>query len=137
MQAPRDHRRRDDIIAGGLFNVPPAARDDVVAEDEGVLPAGGRNNPSVPVVDPIWAPCSNVAVLDPDSMRRALAAATSDAQAYRDNFIALATLYCTKQQLWWQCLEGSYSEMFPSGVGNGQQPAMDPRHPPPGSPHFS
>ncbi|KAK4208254.1 hypothetical protein QBC37DRAFT_432233 [Rhypophila decipiens] len=113
-----DHIHRADIIAGGLFNIAICRAAHDLAEEEGILPALGQN-PSVPVVAPNWAPSSKSAVLDPDTMRKALAPATSDAQAYHDNFVAPATLYCTKQQLWWQCLAGSYSETFPSGVGNG------------------
>ncbi|KAM7183548.1 hypothetical protein V8F33_013520 [Rhypophila sp. PSN 637] len=112
------HSHRADIIAGGLLNISPAAHDLAEEEDEGILPTA-RQNPSVPVVVPSWAPSSRFAVLDPDTMRKALAPATSDAQAYHDNFVAPATLYCTKQQLWWQCLGSSYSETFPSGVANG------------------
>jgi hypothetical protein len=112
-----NHHHRGDIIAGGLFNIAPASPHHL-ADDGGLLPAIGRDS-SVPVVSPTWAPSSKFAVLDPDTLRKSLAASTSDAQAYHDHFIAPAILYCTKQQLWWQCFEGPlYSETFPSGVGN-------------------
>ncbi|KAM7218496.1 hypothetical protein V8F06_006100 [Rhypophila decipiens] len=113
-----DHIHRADIIAGGLFNIAICRAAHDLAGEEGILPALGQN-PSVPVVAPNWDPSSKSAVLDPDMMRKALAPTTSDAQAYHDNFVAPATLYCTKQQLWWRCLAGSYGETFPSGVGNG------------------
>ncbi|KAK1752652.1 hypothetical protein QBC47DRAFT_432266 [Echria macrotheca] len=122
----RHHHHKSDIIAGGLFNIAPASahhfsKDD--DDDEGLLPTADLNSSGVPVVAPTWAPSSSkYAVLDPDALRKSLAPSTSDAQAYHDNFIAPATLYCTTQQLWWQCFEGPlYSETFPSGAGNGSK----------------
>ena len=116
--------RQGDLYAGGLFNI---AALNTNKSTEGCLPSP-RTRDRVPVIAPGWAPHQLFVVNDAEKFKESVTKSHlwQRASFQQEILLSPATIYCTKDELWWQCFEGAiHSEGFATGVGLGSQPDVD------------
>ncbi|KAI1856366.1 hypothetical protein JX265_011613 [Neoarthrinium moseri] len=107
-----------EIYAGSLFNIAASSSDNWKA---GLMPEC-REQDFIPIVHPSWAELGefNALAIIPkrfDASETAVLGSTLSSRGWihQEVQLAPATLFCTREQLWWSCLEDTYCEAFPEG----------------------
>ncbi|KAI1859628.1 uncharacterized protein JN550_011936 [Neoarthrinium moseri] len=107
-----------EIYAGSLFNIAASSSDNWKA---GLMPEC-REQDFIPIVHPSWAELGefNALAIIPkrfDASEMAVLGSTLSSRGWihQEVQLAPATLFCTREQLWWSCLEDTYCEAFPEG----------------------
>lgn len=92
------------IFAGGAFNIAAMA----CARSSDPLLSPSRELSKMPVVRPQWAPQQAFAIYRSESFQDSVTGSPlwDSALFYQGTLLSPATLYCGKDQLWWQCYHG-------------------------------
>ncbi|KAI0139615.1 hypothetical protein F4776DRAFT_677612 [Hypoxylon sp. NC0597] len=91
------------IFAGGAFNI--AAMACVNSSDPLLFP---KELSRIPIVRPQWAPEQALAIYRSESFQNSVSDSPlwDSALFHQGTLLSPATLYCGKDQLWWQCYHG-------------------------------
>ncbi|KAI1204304.1 HET-domain-containing protein [Annulohypoxylon truncatum] len=115
----KEAARMGNIYAGGAFNI--------VASNSGNKETGlfsSRTNKGlIPIVRPSWPGIGSdkAFALNPEGVDASERTLLGDllfnrGWVHQEVQLAPSNLFCTKNQLWWVCLEGTYCEAYPGGL---------------------
>lgn len=92
------------IFAGGVFNIASMT----CAKLSDPLLSSSRELSRMPVVRPQWAPEQKLAIYRNEGFQDSVTGSLlwNSALFYQATLLSPATLYCGKDQLWWQCYHG-------------------------------
>jgi hypothetical protein len=108
-----------DVYVGAQFNI--AAINVRTSED--ALVSLRRNQDLVPIIKPAWTGFPrdrSIIIHDPYAFTNTVHSSPlfDNPQFHQQLFLSPATLFCTENQMWWQCCDGKvYNEGFPEGDG--------------------
>ncbi|RYP56322.1 hypothetical protein DL771_011974 [Monosporascus sp. 5C6A] len=95
---------RAHIYAGGAFNIAAMA---CTKPADPLLPLN-RETSTVPIVRPAWAPHRALAIYRSETFMDSVRCSPlwNAATFCQETLLSPATLYCARDQLWWQCFHG-------------------------------